>query len=211
MLYPEQLSLDAYISLELGVQRRIQDALDRRKQRPFSTTGRPGIQDYDGVQFRKRYADILALIFLCWYSSYFRGFESYILYEVRLYLHRTRLFPELSAMTTSKELALLVYLLPCQKNSTDYLFGTVLDPTRIERVISNVSLKWIVPRKPKVPRRHRGYRDHGTLRPDSKWVERFDAQFVEMQAELEKQYSVYQQVEQTLVRAAGEWYLRTLA
>lgn len=211
MEFPETFSSEKVSKLESSVVRRIQEVIkDRRSKGHVTTTGLilNSSKDYDGIHFSKKKLDLMTLILLCWYSDSFNGFESYILYEIREYLNKNLIFPELSAMTNSKELALLVFLLPCQNNSLSFLFGRVLDPSRIERVIEKVSLKWIKHRYPKRTIRHRGYRDHGTLRPDHQWVERYDLSFTEEQLLVEEQRSRYHQVVTLLVRAAGEWYIR---
>lgn len=210
MRYPAEVDRASFTSLESEVRRRIQKAiLDRRIQGPVSTTSLCDSKDYDGIRFKKSYENLLTLIFLCQFSTIFDGFEEYILYEVRNYLEKNLLFPDLTAMSTVKQLGLLVFLLPCQRNTLRYLFGTVLDQQRIEFVIRSVSLIWIDHRKPKQVRRHRGYRDHGTLRPSCKWIERHDLSFVEAQMALEDKRERYHSIVSVLVRAAGEWYLRT--
>lgn len=211
MEFPETFSSEKVSKLESRVVERIQKVImDRRSQGHVTTTGLiiNSSKDYDGIHFSKKRLDLMTLILLCWYSNSFNGFESYILYEIREYLNKNLISPELSAMTNSKELCLLVFLLPCQNNSIRFLFGRVLDPARIERVIEKVSLKWIKHHHPKRTIRHRGYRDHGTLRPDHQWFETTDLSFTEEQLLIEERRSRYHLVVTLLVRAAGEWYLR---
>jgi hypothetical protein len=43
------------------------------------------------------------------------------------------------------------------------------------------------PRKAKSTQRRRGYQDHGTLRPDSKWIERSDWSLTEEQNRIEQE------------------------
>lgn len=207
----ETLSVPSnFDSLQNSVEARIQQvSLDRRLQGPVYPKCRDlSTLTYTGTTFSRKYLDIISLILLCWYGNIFQGFESYILYEVRTYLERNLLFPELAAACSAKEISLLVVVLYSKKYSDRQLFGNILNADRLERVVSQVRLKLENQRRPKRKIRHRGYRDHGSLRPEHCWKERSDWSFDEEQNNLERKRSEYLDLVDLYVHSAGDWVLK---
>jgi hypothetical protein len=197
-------------SLEVSVEAQIQRAsLDRRLQGPVYPKCRDLDQlTYDGTTFSRKYLDLIALILLCWYGNIFQGFESYILYEVRTYLEKNLLFPELAAACSAKEISLLIICSFSKKYSDRQLFGNILNADRLERVVNQVRLKMVNQSRPKRKIRHRGYRDHGSLRPEHLWRETSDWSFTEEQNNREQKRSEYLDLVDLYVHSAGDWVLR---
>jgi hypothetical protein len=197
-------------SLKVSVEARIQQvSLDRRLQGPVYPKYRNLDQlTYTGTTFSKKYLDLIALILLCWYGNIFQGFESYILYEVRTYLEKNLIFPELAAACSAKEISLLIIISYSKKYSDRQLFGNILNADRLERVVSLVRLKLVSQRRPKRKIRHRGYRDHGSIRPEHQWKESYDWSFIEEQNSLEQKRSEYLDLVDLYVHRAGDWVLK---
>jgi len=186
-----------------------QVSMDRRLQGPVNPKCDLSKVTYDGMTFSKKYLDLIALILLCWYGDVFDGFESYILYEVRTYLEKNLIFPELAAACSAKEISLLTIVCYSNKYSDRKLFGAILASDRLERVVNQAHLRLVKLRKPKRKIRHRGYRDHGSKRPEHEWIESSDWSFTEAQLELEQKRSEYFDLVDLIVHQAGDWVLRS--
>lgn len=201
------ISRENFSNLESEVVSRITEILDRRSS--GSVFPKCDLElEYDGASFSRKYLDLVTLILLCWYSDLFGEFRTYLLYEIRDYLERNLLFPELSAMTISKEISLLIFLSFCKKNNPRILFGVILSSAQIERVLEKVHLRMIQSIRPKRLIRHRGYRDHGTLRPEDHWIERYDYSFTEEQNLKEEKETEYFNLISSIVHLAGDWVLK---
>jgi hypothetical protein len=183
--------------------------MDRSLQGPVNPKCDLSSVTYDGMTFSRKYLDLISLILVCWYGDVFDGFESYVLYEIRTYLERNLLFAELAAACTAKEISLLIIVCYSNKYSDRKLFGTILDPDRLERVVNQAHLKLIKPRRPRRKIRHRGYRDHGSLRPEHEWIESSDWSFTALQNDLEQKRNEYLALVDQFVHSAGDWVLRS--
>lgn len=203
------LSVEELSSLQTSVEVRIQEIIkDRRLQGPINPKWQLDQLEYDGMKFSKKYLDLLCLILLAWYSDLFKDFEQYLLYEISSYLERNLLFPELAAMTKTREVALLVLKTFSRRKNSREIFGTILNPDRVERVVKQAKLRLLYPRRPKRTIRHRGYRDHGTLRPSDRWIETNDWSFREQQLLKEQKTDEYFDTVSSMVHQAGDWVLR---
>jgi hypothetical protein len=205
------LSKEELFSLESSVEVRIQKIIkDRRLQGPVNPKWELDQLEYDGMSFSKKYLDLLCLILLVWYSDLFQYFEQYLLYEISSYLERNLLFPELAAMTKTREVTLLVLKTFSKRQNSREIFGTILNPDRVERVVKRTRLRLLHPSKPKRTIRHRGYRDHGTLRPSDRWIENNDWSFREEQLLIEQKRDEYFDLVTSMVHQAGDWVLNNI-
>lgn len=206
----ETLSVPSnFAELSVSVEDRIQKIiLDRRLQGPINPKCDISSMTYNGVTFSRKYLDLITLILLCWYGNVFEGFESYVLYEVRTYLEKNLLFPELAAACSAKEVSLLMIVSSSIKYSDRKLFGAILNSNRVERVVNQVRLKLVYSGRVKRKIRHRGYRDHGTLRPSDHWSESSDWSLTEAQSLVEQKRSEYLDLVDLYVHSAGDWLLK---
>lgn len=83
---------------------------------------------------------------------------------------------ELATMLSSKE-EMLTYLISFL--SDDDFFGNFLPG--VKSSASKLQFLTLYPRRAKRAVRHRGYRDHGSCRPESKWIPKTDWSFTELQ------------------------------
>jgi hypothetical protein len=68
------------------------------------------------------------------------------------------------------------------------VMGILSDPEVAKKVRTRLYQKVRLTRsRARRPQRHRGYRDHGTLRPSHKWLPKFDYSLTELQQELERE------------------------
>jgi hypothetical protein len=207
MLHPID-SYDRFVSLESKFSEIIQKSLDRRTSVFVSPTLSTSQINYDGVKFSKKYRDLLTLIILTWYSDYFREFAEYVRYEIQLHLDQTISFPELNASLVSKSCLNFVIAGYVSVHGPNDFFGNVLSPVQINRVLDLVHLKILKPRKVKRPVYRRGYKDKGSLRPETRWLPREDYTFVETQNLIEQKREEYQNQVTRIVRASGDWVLK---
>jgi hypothetical protein len=201
---------DHFATLCRSVEDRIQEI---KKDRSLEGPVNPKCDDlttmtYDGVTFSRKYLDLICLIILCWYGDIFKGFESYVLYEVRTYLERNLLFPELAAACSAKEISLFLIVCYSKKYTDRTFFGNILSADRVEQVVSRVRLRLVYPRRARRKIRHRGYRDHGSLRPSDQWSETSDWSFTEEQNEKEQKYDEYLNLVDLFVHSAADWVLK---
>jgi len=130
---------------------------------------------------------------------------------VRRYLEKSLIFPELAAACSAKEVSLLVIVSFSKRYSDRKLFGGILDAARIERVVRLVQLKFIHPHRPRRTIRRRGYKDHGSKRPETEWSESFDWSFTEQQNELEERELEYFDQVEFFVRRTADWLLKNFS
>jgi hypothetical protein len=91
-------------------------------------------------------------------------------------------------------------LLSSKENMLDYLstyhervfFGTWLP--RIKQTVKRLKFLTLEPKRPRKTVRHRGYRDHGSCRPESRWLPTSDWELTQLQNELEKARAFREQV-----------------
>lgn len=211
-MIPIEVNLDRnYVSIETQISKVIQKSLDRRTSVFVNPTLNLAEESYDGIKFSKKYRDLFTLIILTWYSNYFEGFEDYVRYEIGIYLDKVNQFPELNASLTSKSCLEFVILYFLSNHSTQDFFGNVLSPGQINRVLDLVRLRVIPRRIPKRPVFRRGYKDKGSLRPETKWLPKEDWSFDEEQSRIEETRERYQNQVTLIVRASGDWVLRRQA
>lgn len=214
----ENLSLNSLSGLELLL-RQIDDSVNDSIRRRGKGLDRPHAvidtnKDYDGVRYSKKYFDLISLLLICSFSDWFGDFSVYIIGEVIDYVEKAKLFPEISALARicENKYAFLYILFNFSKIDTPRkLAETALNPQTVQRVMDRVSLKYLRPRKPRRLIRHKGYRDHGTLRETHRWSERFDVSFNELQMQEEEKRQIYQSVVHSIVRESGDWYLKQLS
>lgn len=202
------LSVDEFCFLQNSVIERIQKlSMDRRI--PVSDIPnlkeRVDLKAFENLTIPKKYWDEYCLIILCWSNmNLFYGFEGYILYELESYQDRLRQNPELAAAASEVSLAFLILYLFGKKFSRRLIFSTILSPQRINRVIQSVQLRYCKNRKARRPVFRRGYRDHGTLRPVTKWLPDSDFSFIEEQNQLELKRNEYFSLKNLYIKTAKE-------
>jgi len=89
---------------------------------------------------------------------------------------------ELASMLSSKE-EMLLFLVSTK--SDDDFFGNFLPQS--QKIAKNLKFLTFYPSRAKRQVRHRGYRDHGSCRPESQWKPTCDWSFTEEQNRLERQ------------------------
>jgi len=137
--------------------------------------------EYKLVGLPRTFYDILGI------SLILDDLPPYLSLEVRLYLEkeilrRNRPFEQrvliTKILTAPNQVDL--YL---RQQSARWLFGHFLP--KIRESLQKIKLVHIRPSDVCKPQRIRGYRDHGTLLPESKWEEHHDVSFTEEQRQLE--------------------------
>jgi len=196
-------------NLELQLFRVIQTSLDRRTAVFVNPKRKIEEERYDGVKFSKKKLDILVLILLTWYSDYFQGFNEYVRYEIGEYLQRNLLFPELNASLVSKEISLGILFLSGNFH-TRKIFGSILTKERIDRVLDEIELLWIRPKRISSTVYRRGYKDHGSLRLASRWLPTKDWSLDNLHLELEQRRQEYSEKTSLLVHYFGDLVIKKL-
>lgn len=190
-------------SLELSILFRIQDIIKDRRLEGHCIPRRSNglLADYDGITFSRKEMDLFCLLLLCEFSDIFGDFVDYILYEVWLDLKHTRSFPIIAAAIQERDLMLEILTIFYHEkyDDTKILYRAILNPQRVEKVINTTRLKILKPRKPKQKVRRRGYNDHGSRRPDDRWLESYDRTFTEAQNSIEKKRQEYQDLVELLI------------
>lgn len=202
----ERTSFESYV--EGQVQTAV--AIAENEGSVFPTPEKCKDKNYDGVKFSKKYTDLIILIFVTWYSDFFKGFEGYVRYEIGLYLYQNRLFPELAASLVSKNILFEVIGTFSRFETTNALLG-IMNSRNIVRVLSRVSLKFVHQRRPVYPQFRRGYRDHGSLRRPTTWLPTSDVTFDEEQRKKEKLDQDYQDLVSAIVRVSGDRIIKIYA
>lgn len=189
-------------SLEYSILFRIHEIIMDRRLEGHCTPKRSNgtLEDYDGIKFSKKEMDLICLLLLCRYSNVFKDFEEYILYEVRQELFHLRLYPVIAAAITEIDLMLEILTLFYEKYNDQKLFRSILNPERVKYVIDSTRLRIIYPKRPKRTIRRRGYNDHGSRRPDDKWLESYDRTFTETQNRIEETRKEYQELVDLLIK-----------
>lgn len=204
----------SFLSSEMkDIESYIKQSLDRRSSGPgYSAVLLDTTKDYRGCLFGKKYYDILCLLILITYQpNYFEEFGSYLIYEILEYLGKNLLFPELSALafnTKSKLIFLYIVLNYSKCRNLRRLYSTVLNDERINSVICKIRFQYESRRKARRLIRHKGYRDHGTLRPTSRWMPTKDFSFDEKQNEMEREREIYQDTVRSILTESEDWYLK---
>lgn len=202
----ERTSFEEYV--ENQVQTAV--AIAENEGSVFPTPEEVSDKNYDGVKFSKKYADLVILIFVTWYSDYFKGFEGYVRYEISLYLYQNRLFPELAASLVSKNILFEVIGTFSHYETTNALLG-IMNKSNILRVLSRVSLRLVHYRRPVRQQFRRGYRDHGSLRRPTTWLPTSDVTFDEAQRKKEQLEQDYQDLVSAIVRVSGDRIIKIYA
>jgi len=89
---------------------------------------------------------------------------------------------ELEILLSSKE-NMQIYLFETERYSSGEIFGNILGNDL--RDLRKLSIHWKVIKRPLRKTRHRGYRDHGSRRPDHRWLPSFDVTLTEVQLKKE--------------------------
>lgn len=202
------LSVDEFCFLQNSVIERIQKlSMDRR----IPVSDIPDLKEevdvkaFENLTIPKKYWDEYCLIILCWSNlNLFYGFEGYILYELETYQDGLKQNPELAAAASEVSLAFLILFMFGKKFSEKLIFSSILSPSRIKRVIQSVQLRYCKNRKARRPVFRRGYRDHGTLRPVTKWLPDSDFSFTEEQNQLELKKNEYFSLKDLYIKTAKE-------
>lgn len=180
---------------------------DRRLQGPIPPNVDLVTSRYDGVKFSHKLKDILVLLCVCYYSNYFEEFSEYVRYEVGEYLRRNLLAPELYVCTIDRTMFSLIFTSYVDRHPREF-YGNILKEENIYRILEAFKIKFYKPRIPKRNIRHRGYRDHGSLRQDHEWIESYDYSFVLQQNDKEQKEELYLQQVDSLVHLLGDWVLK---
>lgn len=189
------------------------ECLDRRSKGLGSLNVETISFDYYGMKFSRKRVDLLILLTICTFTPELLGsFATYTIVEVQDYLEKNCLFPELAALShlTKEKYVFLYCLLTYCDYTPQKLLSTLRDGTTLKRVLKSVRLLKVFYRKPKRLVRHKGYRDHGTLRPPTRWVETEDATFEEFQRQKEKKQEEFQEQTNQYIRECWFWYLESL-
>lgn len=214
----EELSLTSLSGLELLL-RQIEDSVNDSIRRRGKGLDRPhavldSSRDYDGAHFSKKYYDLVSLLIICSFSRWFGDFSVYLIVEVIDYVERNKLFPEISALAQvceNKYSFLYILFYYTKIKNPRKLLQTSLNQQTVDRVLDKVRLRYVKPSRPRRLIRHKGYRDHGTLREQHRWSERFDWTFNEAQRRKDEEEQLYQSTVRSIVRESGDWYLKQLA
>lgn len=196
------------VILETQISRVIQESLDRRTSVFIDPKLEIKKLDYDGVIFSQKYKDLWTLILLIQFSDYFEPFREYLIYEIRLYLESKLLFPELDACLVSKGITTLVLSEFSKYGDPRNVFGTLLNKDQIDRVLNTVHLRLIHHRRPRTLVYRRGYKDKGSLRPETHWLPKKDWSFDEEQAQINLKEQKYHNTVTSIVRSCGDWVLK---
>lgn len=156
--------------------------------------------ELEGVSFSRKKLDLYCLLFIACFTDELKEYQEYILYEMNEYLNKFLLFADIAAAIQSKEIAIQI-LLHFRDNYPRYLFGTILEKRRINRVLSLVRLRGPTKSRPRRVQRCRGYRDHGSKRPDDRWLPDSDFELTELQLQIEEKRSEYQALVNSIVES----------
>jgi hypothetical protein len=86
---------------------------------------------------------------------------------------------EIQLLLESKEI-MEIYLFETKRYTGSEIFGNILG-NDLKDLLKFLKLRRNLKSKPKRVQRHRGYRDHGSRRPDHQWLPREDYSFTEYQ------------------------------
>jgi hypothetical protein len=86
---------------------------------------------------------------------------------------------EIQLLLESKEI-MEIYLYETKRYTGSEIFGNILG-NDLKDLLKYLKLRRNLKSKPKRVQRHRGYRDHGSRRPDHQWLPREDYSFTEYQ------------------------------
>jgi len=193
----------------------IKAILDRRSKGPCRLPDPQANEDYDGIIFSKKRIDILVLLVVIrLYPEYFEGFGVYITIEIEKYLTKNNLFPELNALCRTiggSKISFLRMLFTYTDYDFQRLEAVLKDSTTLERTISKLQFRYINFHKPRRPVRRKGYKDHGTLRPEDRWLVKHDVSFIYKQFyQIEAKREDYQDQVAKIIKENGDWYLKLL-
>jgi hypothetical protein len=157
-------NIELYLNLSREISRVVARVENDRRTSVLVNPKRPLSElEYEGFEFPKKYLDLTALIILSWYSNVFEEFSAYLRSDIQQYLERNCLFPELDASLNSKE-AILFMIMWVPGLKSRVIFGSCLNPERLQRVLNQTRLRLLRTPQPRYPIRRRGYKDKGSLR-----------------------------------------------
>ena len=172
--------IDSYLQEEL---KPMLVLIQQRIQRTLRGPVTPNAETSFGIRKVRRFRDLESLAVLSWYIPEDFGVLLRLDLESKSYSSRKEKI-QMNLLLTSKE-TMLTWL---RQSRTDRsFFGN--DVPRIKKLAQNLQFLTKFPRKPKKRIRRRGYRDHGSCRPESKWIESHDYSFTEEQNRIELQRS----------------------
>jgi hypothetical protein len=188
---------------------KLTESLDRRSSGPaIPKCQNIWTQDYDGIVCSQKRFDLMTLILICQGTDYFQEFSRYVLAEIGMQQESKLCNPALAAASRLDYLSSLLLLSFSYQLQPRKLFGIVLDPARLDRIMKTFRFQFQPIHRPKRLIRHRGYRDHGTLRLDSEWTEDSDYSFTEEQLKREHQVALYDATVRLLITEVGNWVYR---
>lgn len=104
---------------------------------------------------------------------------------------------EIAILLSSKS-NMLVYLYETQRYSGSEIFGNILG-NDLHDLFRHMKVRELTPRRPKRTVRRRGYRDHGSRKPDHKWLPDSDFTFTAEQNKRERHLELLQRTETKLL------------
>lgn len=151
------------------------------------------------VSYPKSFRLMRTLCILLWYfpkSSYW-----YILCDLKLmnfphFNRKQRL--ELKILLSSKE-NMEKYLFETKRYTSYEIFGNILGNDARD-LFKTLKVGYFRNKIPRRTIRRRGYQDHGSRKPDEKWLPQFDFSFTEYQNEKEKKQYLFTLTVQKVVR-----------
>lgn len=209
-----QVSSINFLLQEVGsLEKHIKQCLDRRSSGPDSSAIEfDSSKDYGGLAFGKGYYDLVCLLTLiCYQPSYFGDFRCYLIYEIERYLDKNLLFPEIFALAKTLESKLVfsrILFKYSKSRNIRALYSAVLTEERINSVLSKIRFRYLSSKNPRRLVRHKGYRDHGTLRPPHRWLPSSDYSLNEVAKEIEEQKTQYHDTVHLILLESGDWYQR---
>jgi hypothetical protein len=149
--------------------------LNEEIERTLRGSVTPNATNCFSIKRIRRYQELSALAIFSWYFD-----TGVLLREDIMSKHLPwKQKVTLGLLCSSKE-SMLEYM---TTYSDRELFGNVIP--RVESCARKVRFLTLLPQRAKKVLRHRGYRDHGSCRPQSHWLETRDWTFTEVQNRLE--------------------------
>jgi len=164
------------------LQERLSPSLDLLQQRIQRTLRGPiarNGQTYFAIRKYRKLGELRSLVVLSYYLSEYGVLLRVDLEEVLSHLAYPQAV-ELAIMLSSKE-EMLTFLI--DKYSDDDFFGNFLPNSR--RITEKLQFLTFYPSRAKKSVRHRGYRDHGSCRPESQWKPKSDWSLTDQMNHLE--------------------------
>lgn len=166
---------DSHLSKEL---KSLSKELNARIQRTLSGPIAPNAETYFNVRKFRKDEEIFSLAILSWYLE--PGFGELLRMDLESKQMSTLLAQEILWILCSDKQNMLEYLSTYSERT---FFGNWLPKT--EKVMKRLNFITLNPNPAKRKVRRRGYRDHGSCRPESRWLPSSDWSFDEMMQKIE--------------------------